>query len=241
MRGGNIKSDVLLSGWLVYRQDQFSSHLTFVDKVENTKQWTVDYAVSNQNIYTYVVFPVSEEKIGIPLISGLVTTDWWSWYLLICNDGENGSTYFVDDVFEFDLDVSTTAMSNNTAFNTLQNFTQYPKIQRSNSNYWSGSISALLGNCNVKYEDTIKRMNELKALSTDTRTKFLKDRKGNLWRVEITNPIGEQMNDVFAEQQVTVTLNWAEVGPVDGVKIVQNPALPKSLVRVCDKNYLNGG
>ena len=55
-------------------------------------------------------------------------------------------------------------------------------------------------------------MNAIKALSNDGKDKFLKDRKGNFWKVRINSAIQEQMTDAYIEQAVNVTLMWMEVG-----------------------------
>ena len=103
-------------------------------------------------------------------------------------------------------------MSNNTTFNELQNFTKYAKVQNSSSNYWSGTLSAFIGNCGVTYKDTVEQMEELKSLTTDNRDKFLKDRKGNFWKVRLNSAVSEKISDEFIEQAVVVTLGWMEIG-----------------------------
>lgn len=237
---GNFNSDTPLTGWLLYRQEQNNSIITYVGESAPSKQFLVDYGVSNQKEYTYYLFPKFALSIGSPIVSKPINTNWWEWYLLACDVNTSKNEFYVEDVFKFDLDVSSSNMSNNTAFNVLQNFTQYAKVQHSNANYWSGSLTALLGNCATSYKDTIKRMNEFKALTTDKREKFLKDRKGNLWRVSLSNAIGEQMNDIFQEQQVTVTFNWVETGKVDGSVIIGDPIKPKDEFMICDATETEG-
>ena len=127
-------------------------------------------------------------------------------------------------------------MSNNTTFNVLENFTPYPKVQNSNSSYWSGSISSLLGNCGITYSDTIKKMNEIKSLTTDRKIKFLKDRKGNIWKVKLNSPVTEQIGDSFVEQRVTITLSWVEIGDSSICTIIENQNLNYEDIQICQNN-----
>ena len=112
-------------------------------------------------------------------------------------------------------------MTNNTTFSMLENFTPYAKVQSSYTNYWSGVLTALLGNCNISYKDTVEEMNQIKALTNDNRDKFLKDRKGNIWKVRLSAPVGEQIADAYIEQAVTVTLTWAEIGTAENSSVTE--------------------
>lgn len=220
---GNYDSEVLPIGWTVYRQGENERSLHNVTEINDiTKTYVVDYSITNQGNYIYFVFPVYSDTIGVPNESNNVKTNWWDWYLLNCDYDVDNDIYYVDDVFKFDLDVSSGQLSNNTAFNTLANFTKYAKIQHSNASYWSGSLTALLGNCGINYVDTVEEMNAIKNLTVDNKHKFLKDRKGNIWKVALNNPINEKIGDEFVEQRVSVTLNWAEVADCTFDRIVQS-------------------
>lgn len=142
--------------------------------------------------------------------------------MLVCSTTNVENTYSMSKAYVFDLDFSSRTMSNNTGYNVLENFTPYAKIQNSNSNYWTGTISSLLGNipCDDNYTDTVQQMNEIKSLSSDTNTKILKDRKGNIWMVRISAPVNEQIIDQYVEQAVNITLTWMEVGSMDGVSVI---------------------
>lgn len=233
---GNYVGETDLTKWLVYRQDTGSSVLKHIFNVMPEKSYVIDYSVTNQSSYTYYIFPSFVGGIGDPMISGIISVMWWDWVLMVCDPSDDKNTFYVDNVFRFDLDLTSGAMSNNTSFSVLENFTRYSKIQHSNSNYWTGTLTALLGNCAITYSDTVEKMNEIKALTTDGRTKFLKDRKGNLWKVRISAPVSEQIGDAFREQQVSVTLNWMEVGDANSDVIVESPLLTLEEIQVAMDN-----
>ena len=64
-------------------------------------------------------------------------------------------------------------------------------------------------------------MNRIKALANDNRDKFLKDRKGNIWKVRLSAPVGEQVTDAYVEQAVTVSLTWSEVGSAENSSVTE--------------------
>lgn len=208
---GSITSDVPVTGWIVYSIEDDSSFLKPVLSVGATVNSFIDYAARNQTGIIYYVFPVFGETIGSSAPSNMVVPNWWDWSLIVC-DAVDNDTYYQSKTYRFDLDVSSGSMSNNTTFNELQNFTRYAKVQNSSSNYWSGTLSAFVGNCGNKYKDTVEQMDELRALATDNRDKFLKDRKGNMWKVRLNSAVSEKITDEYIEQAVVVTLGWMEVG-----------------------------
>ena len=211
LRAGSIASDVPVTGWIVYSIESGSSFLKPILSVGATVNSFVDYTARNQVGIIYYIFPVFGETIGSSAPSNMVVPNWWDWSLIVC-DTVDDDTYYQSKTYRFDLDVSSGSMSNNTTFNELQNFTKYAKVQNSQSNYWSGTLSAFIGNCGVTYKDTVERMEELKSLTTDNRDKFLKDRKGNFWKVRLNSAVSEKISDEFVEQAVVVTLGWMEIG-----------------------------
>ena len=211
LRAGNIESAVPVTGWIIYSVEDGSSFLKPIRTVGAGTNTFVDYSVKNATGVVYYVFPVFGDKIGAAASSNRIIPDWWDWFLIVC-DRIDDDTYYQLKTYRFDLDVSSGSMANNTSFNELQNFTKYAKVQNSFSNYWSGTLSSYIGNCANTYEDTVAQMEELKSLSTDGKDKFLKDRKGNFWKVRLNSAVSQKINDEYVEQAVVVTLGWMEIG-----------------------------
>ena len=55
---------------------------------------------------------------------------------------------------------------------------------------------------------------------------FLKDMKGNLYRVSISAPIVQEVNIKTKEEQVTVSIPWKEIGSTEGLDLIQLPTDP---------------
>lgn len=210
-KAGNIESDKPPTEWIVYSIESGSTFLKPIKTMDSSNVSIVDYTARNNEGIVYYVFPVFTDIIGSPAVSNLVSPNWWSWDLIVC-DTVDDDVYAQIATYKFDIDVSSGALSNNTKFNTLENFTKYAKVQNSNANYWTGTLTAYLGNCADKYSDTVEQMEEIKALTTDGKEKFLKDRKGNFWKVKLNSSVNETINDEYVEQAVTVNIGWVEVG-----------------------------
>ena len=109
------------------------------------------------------------------------------------------------------------AVGNNSAPNILQNFTRYPLVQRSPWNYKSGTLTGLIGAASggVYKNDTGSLRDAIYALSTTENTLFLKNRKGDLWKIAISGEISMETGDNTAAQPQTATIPWVEIGSAD--------------------------
>ena len=226
---GNLQSPgEILVGVALYRLLNGSTQLQHVATLPLTTTQIVDYGFANQSQFQYYLFPQGEETfMSQPLISTMLQPVFWNWTLLVCEqDDTDEHIYYVQNAYVFANNVSSGSMSNNSAPNLLKNFTQYPTIQMDTANYKSGTLSALIGRVDQvqnKYIDSVELANEIMDLSTDTRPKFLKDRKGNLMQVSISGAVVMTAGDAQPQQCYTVQLPWAEVGSVEDISIIQTP------------------
>lgn len=197
------------------------------------RKFMIDYMVENKSDYTYYLYPATTQSgsgiILSPSVTDEVKTDWGYWSLLVVDETDEENVFYLNKMFKFELNLTTDDMSNNAVVSVIQNFTKYPTVQYGMSNYWSGGLTALCGfiSCNdVDYIQTPNMIKELKALTSDTRRKFLKDIDGNIYEVKITAPINISTDDKTLERIKTIKLQWSEVGEVSGISIINNPDLP---------------
>lgn len=226
LNAGTLPSDEPLSGFAVYRRHGEVGSLLHLADIPLSQTTLYDYgAVCNQGDYTYYIFPIGTEiYASTPLISNAVNPCWWNWTVLECEpiDGH----YSVVAEYDFGKNLSTDAMSNNNTPSILQNFTQYPTVQRSPQNYKSGSLQSLIGiikigeDMQMRYEDTIAQRDAIFNLSTTKNALFLKNRKGDLIEISVSSPITMQTMDESASQAQTVSLPWVEIAPADAASIV---------------------
>jgi len=215
-----------LQGYALYRRQGSEGRLVKVAETDVATEKVYDYgALSQQGPYTYYLFPVgSQTYIASPLASGTVMPCWWNWTLLECEETADDNIFTVLAAYRFRLNIETGAMGNNNAPNILQNFTPYPKIQLAPQNYRSSTLAGLIGAVDhsdgqPRYEDTIELRDAIYALSVSQNPLFLKDRKGDLFRVKVGGAISMQTMDATRQQAQTMTLPWVEVGPADGVSL----------------------
>lgn len=146
-------------------------------------------------------------------------------------DIECPNVYHVIGEWRFGTNISAGSISNNNTPNFLTNFTPYRLKQPIARLGCSGTLSALLSNVNNgQYADTIEQQKRLNNLSLSTNTFFLKDMKGNIYMVAISNSITQTIENKSAKLQVNISIPWEEIGSINGVSIVSTPN---------DKNWNN--
>ena len=209
-----------------------------------TERRFVDYSLPHNEEVKYLIYPQgnktttneeSQELISSPIYSDSIKGDWDKWCLFTTrgpapknldgttDNGYNENVLLVDKIFFFEMNVETGSMKNNTDFSVIKNFTPYPHIQRSPSNYWSGQLKGLLGRLAIDdctFKQTPTMLQEIKELTQNTSRKFLKDRDGNFWEVELSSDITIDNNDKLDVQLKTKSFNWVEVGDASGIALV---------------------
>ena len=128
--------------------------------------------------------------------------------------------YQVDKIYDFYYNLVSGSIGNNAETTVNTNFTRMPSVQKGFSNYWSGSLSALMGICDERGEfaQTIEQEKALEQLVLDQEhDKFLLDREGNIWQVETSAPLTIVNQDGLVQVDKlidlkTITINWVQVG-----------------------------
>lgn len=213
-----------LIGANIYRYDFKDNTFNLITEKELKASNFLDYgALSNQQ-YQYYLFPIGNLTFGQPILSEIITPIFNSWSLLDCVKIENRSDYFeVISEYIFAFNVESGTINNNIDVQLLSNFTQYPNSQISTQNYDSGSLTALTGYIeNEKYIDDVNDMKKLFSIATNRNIKFLKDIKGNIWKVLIPSNISIDINDISYEQIYTATISWVECGDAKDSRIIKS-------------------
>ena len=211
-----------ITGYKIYRKDVNQAEPKYVATISSEDKFVVDYLVANRHEYIYMLSPSGDVATYQPLISQPVKTLWDSWSLMVVDETTEKNVYTLSKMFNYKLNLSTGDMTNNAEVNVIKNFTAFPKIQHSPSNFMSGQLKALMGFVarDGTYAQTPDMVKELASLSTDTRRKFLKDIEGNIWEVDITASIDFTNNDATAEQAKEVSLKWTEIAKVENISII---------------------
>lgn len=218
-----------LTGWKVYRQDLEGSALKYVKTLSPEDIFLVDYNVKWGQEYKYYLFPDYEAAMGSPFVSAPVRACWTDWILLLCREEPNKNEFAVEESFLFQLNTTSGQMNNNADVQVFKTYQKYPKVIKGKSNYLSGQLSSLVGymgesNGELKYIEKIDMIDRLTSLNTDNRRKFLKDKKGHVWEVELTAPSTLEYMENVATQPVTGGISWTEVESTEDVSIYNGNA-----------------
>lgn len=233
-----------LKGWKVYRQDLEGSSLKYVKTLDPDDIFVVDYNVKWGQEYRYYMFPDYDEAMGTPFVTKDVKACWNDWILLLCREEEGKKDEFaVEEAFLFQLNTVSGQMNNNADVQVFKTYQRYPKVVKGKSNYLSGQLSSLVGyigetNGELQYIEKIDMIDRLTSLNTDNRRKFLKDKKGHVWEVELTTPSTIEYMENVPSQPVTGSIGWTEVASTENVSIYNgNPRELWLLTTTGDPEY----
>ena len=216
-----------LTGFAIYRYHEGEATLEPVAQTPLSERAILDCKAVSQETYRYYMFGLGQTADGQEvivtnaLISDAVTPIFWDWTVLQCTTDADGG-YHPAAIFRFSLNVASGEISNNNSPGVLGNFTRYPTVQSSPSNYRSGTLSAAIGHvlASGEYTDTNEVRDAVYALSTTQDALFLKDRRGDLWQIRAGGAISMSTMDGSRQQVQTVTLPWVEIGSADGARIL---------------------
>ena len=205
----------------VYREKKGTNQLEIVSKMSEGSLSLYDYNIANNETYTYYIFKESDDYISSATLSNEITTCWWNWSIVGFTKDEN-NIYNVDNdnIWLFDLNIESSAMTQNISKTEYKNFTKYPKISIGKSNYSNGSLTCLLGNVsNNKYNENADLLKAWNEFCSNGEYKLLKDRKGNKYLVDIIST-SAKIDDVVQEQPNTITFSWTEIGSSEGLTMI---------------------
>lgn len=221
-------ADVALGyNFSVYREIKDTSNLVYVATLGDGGLSMTDYNVVNNTTYRYYIFKEDESAISEAVVSNEASTCWWNWSLvdIIPSTEQSNLYYATGDVWQFDLNISSSAVTQNMNNTTYNNLTRFPKVSAGKLNYSTGSLTCLLGsvqktsNSLAEYVEPNTMLDNWNAFCSDGNIKLLKDRKGNAMLVMITDT-SAQVDDIIREQANTIAFTWVQVDSIDNVTII---------------------
>lgn len=241
--GAFVSGETQMQGYKVFKENVITNsrinmgQYYFPADVKNIENYCsfIDYSVPHNAEVRYILYPIVNNKLLMPAYFDAVKPVWDKWCLFttkgpapkqiddIDTSNYNENVLIVDKIFLFEMNVETGSITNNTDFSIVKNFTPYPFIQRSPSNYWSGQLKGLLGRIaidGVTFKQTPDMLQEIKELTQNTSRKFLKDRDGNFWEVEISSAVTIDNNDKLDVQLKTKSFNWVEIGDASNISLL---------------------
>lgn len=233
------------SGFRVYRREYNSNVLFPIATVPSTTLQVKDFGLRSGKLYEYYLYVYDSNDSFMTNVEGnqRVTTKYNSYSLMVCDYDSDNDEYHVRKQYLFINNATEGAMSNNNTPTINKNFTSYPTIMNSTSNYVSGTLSSLIGviytvpalieqigtykfvkkPSTLDYFDSVDLQKELFQLSTLPYQLFLRDLKGNMRMVKITAPISMTVNTKQTQLSTTISIQWTEIDNADDVTVIQTP------------------
>ena len=145
--GTLVVSGSSIEGWSVYRRketDPVSIHLA---DISDDSFRLIDYGCGSlDGMYHYEIYPIGNKKY---LTDAIVTKSFnpcfENWSVLETEYDSDNDCYIVKNEYIFGKNLSSNSVNNNNTPTVYKNFTQYPTVLKSTSNYQSGTLSSLIG------------------------------------------------------------------------------------------------
>ena len=210
----------------IYRLKDGDANAVKVGHVPTGVRQMIDFGARSSETYDYELFYNSAANAySVPAIVNDICFASRKYMLYeATQDAEDPNVYQVLRYFAFQGNIAAGAVTNGNSPTWLNNFTKYRLRQPSSIMGKSGTLQALLGlTINGQYYDSYTMQEQLFEASASKNTFFLKDTKGNLYNVHISQPISQTIDTATLQKQVTVSVPWEEVGDASNVALVQYP------------------
>lgn len=214
----------------LWRGSASGGPLRYIGSAGDGRETTIyDYSAANlksPDAYTYYIIQDDGEGGGSIMRSNTVLPCLWDWVLIEASGGtfSGWKRYTVIRAFKFALNVSTGSNGNGNSPNVQPTFTPYPVVMPDTQNRQSGVLTGLIGSTVApgKYADSNELRDAIRALSVSRNSLFIRSRRGDFLRIRISGEITATINDGSLEQEVTVSVPWVEIGPVDGAVVEED-------------------
>jgi|GEM_PF-4674213 len=204
--GGNISVANLEKFWLYRLNIRTNEKVLIRDDIEPDANETFDStAVRNENYRYQLVGIGANDETSNGIWSNDVGSDYYGWFL-------------IDDVekiaFKFDIDLNSSNLKFNHQNKVYVSPTEEkPVVMRSNANYVSGTVKCKLGyideSCTL--EDGTDYMELFRQTINNGNKKYLKDRKGNVYPIEIIKNTKFSYIDKTQQQVTGIQFDFVEV------------------------------
>lgn len=221
-------------GWEVYRVRTDTGEMEKAGVIPRGQIAMYDFGARNNTEYIYRAYYGlgAENGYCYETERSIKMRYYWNWAILECEKKETryqylpghtytNAMYHVKRVFQFQGNVSSGQVSNDNDPMVEDNFTPYPTVQKSTRIGLSGTLKAVVGKTrNGVFKDSIREIDTLMELGTRETVKFLRDRKGNIRRIDVSGAIKKTTGDTYAEQPVEAEVPWVEVADAKDAQIV---------------------
>lgn len=212
----------------VYKKVNNGLELIYVSRIDDGYLSVTDYKVANNRKYQYYIFKETATAMSQAVLSNDVVIDWYDWSIIdVTPSLTDKNLYYANpsSMWKLTLNLSSDSTTQNMSTTVYQTLAQFPKVSTSNSNYSSGGLSCLLGSVEkvgantADYNEPFNKIKEWNKFCSNGNLKLLKDRRGNIRLVMITDTSSE-IDDIVTQQPTTISFSWVEVEDMDKISVI---------------------
>ena len=192
-----------------------------IDDIEKTTFSCIDYTIQNNKSYQYIIKCKYHNTIYQDYITDVVNINYIGWTIskLQFNDAHNltASWYTVLDTWRIIGEIQNTTITQNMSKFLHIGTSRYPVLSQAETNYASGTLSAMLGvlKCpDMKWIDDIELVEKWRKFITGDNRFLLKSQKGDIWIIVVTESPFTEYDESYYKVPTTFTFSWAEVEKV---------------------------
>lgn len=205
---GNIPTSIgNAEYWSIYRLNQESNFLEYLNKFDISQNTLFDFGALNDNIYAYYIFVNTDTQITNPIVTEFVKSSYYGWFIV---DLENNRSYHLDVNFS------------GADRNHVEDFTEHNLNLKTNTytrggnHYLEGEIKAILSNENLKEDivNTNDLLIEFRNFIRNDKPKLLKSRRNNKYLVLAKNYKEVLLSPDLSENIYLTSFEFKEVGDI---------------------------
>lgn len=239
----------------VYRQeisnDAEPIELTPAQFVSNKYKFQ-DYGIANNHRYRYIAYKTETINGKTTYYKGTLDTGlirWDAWSITELHPVTGGNSQFTaskEDVWLFNLNLSTGAQTQNIIRESRQTLGQFNQYSQGELNYISGDVNCLLGsqvvpasyvvengvqkfvggyqekllfNSSPTSNERVDMLNAWRKVVKSPNPKLLKDRLGQIFLITIDSSSNTPQDNVGIQPN-TLNFSWSEIGSMEDISVV---------------------
>lgn len=204
--GGNVVNITSpITDWLIYRSEVGSNQLDLIKEIDVKQEEFIDFTALKERTYIYYLFGKNDTEISSPLVTEEVYCDYYGWFLI---DVDNKKSYI------FDLNLSDGSIAQNEAVAEYTTNLKYNAYSRGNTDFISGTITALVMDDWCNMTQSVDYVEELREFILSDRKKYVKDRKGRIFRVFTSGYVDSMITSGLKGEPRYITFTFKEMGDV---------------------------
>ena len=215
----------------IYREDIETGETEYLNRIAVSSGYFNDCKIQNTKQYRYMIVP----QKGNIITTDIIKIDDLEWIISEVDydyiETTSGATHTYKynpyncmkictarETWKFSTEVEDTTIVQNTDKTLHVGSAQYPLISHSDTQYMSGTLTAMLGHLDCAtsgYADNIELLTAWRKFITRDTEYLLKSPKGDIWLVGITDNPSTSYDEKNIDKLTKFTFSWAELRSVD--------------------------